>query len=301
MEDTGGWIKLHRKTLKWEWYEDANVFRVFMHLLLTASHLKRRYRGRDLPAGSVVTGRNALADECGLSVQKVRTALDKLQSTGEITITATAHYSIISVLKWDDYQSNNHQSTSNQPAPNQQLTINQPALNHQVTTIQECKNERMEESSGAGIVRFPGGHSIVSDGADSKAVVGAGANKGKQVDVCRDILVDCGYDYLAFEANGGHYRAMIDLLDAGVSVRALEVAAQRCGTPSKIARPPEYIAKVYRANVDAIEREIAIDPHKAALGNAIAAWQKGGKVGPCPRPDDFDANGNPVRRAVNDA
>lgn len=301
MEDTGGWIKLHRKTLNWEWYEDANVFRVFMHLLLTASHLKRRYRGRDLPAGSVITGRNALADECGLSVQKVRTALDKLQSTGEITITATAHYSIISVLKWDDYQSNNQQLTINQPAPNHQLTINQPSVNHQVTTIQECKNERMEEASGAGIVRFPGGHSLVSDVPDRKDVVGAGANKGNQVDACRDILVETGYDWNAFEANGGHYRAMIDLLDGGTSPKALKAAAARCHTPEKIARPPEYIAKVYRANVDAIEREIAVDPHKAAVGSAIAAWQKGGKVGPCPRPDDFDANGEPVRRAVNDA
>jgi TusA-related sulfurtransferase len=301
MIEHDGWIKLHRKTLKWEWYSDANVFRVFMHLLLTASHLKRRYRGRDLPAGSVVTGRNALAEACGLSVQKVRTALDKLQSTGEITITTTAHYSIISILKWDDYQSNNHQVTINQPSSNHQLTINQPSVNHQVTTIQECKKVRMEESSGAGIVRFPGGHSLVSDGADGKAVVGAGANKGKQVDVCRDILVACGYDYLAFEANGGHYRAMIDLLDAGVKVRALEVAASRCGTPARIARPPEYIAKVYRANADDIEREIAVDPHKAAVGEAIAAWQKAGKVGPCPRPDDFDAMGNRVRKAVNDA
>ena len=31
-----GWIKLHRKITEWEWYSDANTFRVFMHLLLTA-------------------------------------------------------------------------------------------------------------------------------------------------------------------------------------------------------------------------------------------------------------------------
>jgi hypothetical protein len=34
----GGYIKLYRSLLKWEWYDDSNVFRVFMHLLLTANY-----------------------------------------------------------------------------------------------------------------------------------------------------------------------------------------------------------------------------------------------------------------------
>ena len=32
-----GFIKLHRKILKWEWYDEPNTMRLFIHLLLTAS------------------------------------------------------------------------------------------------------------------------------------------------------------------------------------------------------------------------------------------------------------------------
>ena len=29
-----GWIKIHRKITEWEWYDDVNTFRLFMHLIL---------------------------------------------------------------------------------------------------------------------------------------------------------------------------------------------------------------------------------------------------------------------------
>ncbi len=302
-EQNLGWIKLHRRMLDWEWYDDPNVFRVWVHILLSVSHSPRRYRGRDIAAGSMIAGRNDLAEQVGLSVQKLRTALEKLASTGEITITPTAKYSIISVVKWDEYQANNQQVTSYQPASNHQPTSNQPATNQQVTTIQECKKERREEDSGAGIVRFPGGHSMVSGSASLSPaqIASAQAERGKQVDACRDILVEFGYDWNAFETNGGHYAPMVDLLEAGVSLDALRKAAGRCGSPQKIAGPPAYIAKVYRQNAAMIADELKVDPQKQALGQAITAWQKAGKVGAVPRLEDFDKAGNAIRRVANDA
>lgn len=40
-----GWICLHRKILKWEWYQDTNTFRVFIHLLLNANWEDTKYMG----------------------------------------------------------------------------------------------------------------------------------------------------------------------------------------------------------------------------------------------------------------
>jgi hypothetical protein len=37
-----GWIKIHRSILEWEWYEDTNTFRLFMHLILKANHKDRK-------------------------------------------------------------------------------------------------------------------------------------------------------------------------------------------------------------------------------------------------------------------
>ena len=44
MENTG-WIKLHRKFLKWEWYSDINTKSLFLHLLLTANHKDKQWQG----------------------------------------------------------------------------------------------------------------------------------------------------------------------------------------------------------------------------------------------------------------
>lgn len=130
-----GYVKLHRKFKQWEWYRDSNVKILFLELLLTANHSATKFKGFNIPAGSVVTGRNALAEQTGLSAQQVRTALNKLKSTSEITSQPTHDFSIISIVNWNDYQS------INQP-PNHQATSQQPASNQPVTTSKECKNEK---------------------------------------------------------------------------------------------------------------------------------------------------------------
>lgn len=32
-----GWLKLHRQITEWEWYDDANTFRLLIHLLIMAN------------------------------------------------------------------------------------------------------------------------------------------------------------------------------------------------------------------------------------------------------------------------
>lgn len=118
-----GWVKLHRRLLDWEWYDDIPVRLVFIHLLLRANHKEKQWRGISIGKGEVVTGRFSLAEEVGLSVQSTRTALNKLKSTNEITIKSTNKYSTISINNWDSYQQDNQQ-------PNKRLTNNQPTTNH---------------------------------------------------------------------------------------------------------------------------------------------------------------------------
>lgn len=137
-----GYIKLHRKLLKWEWYSDPNTFRVFMHLLLTASYEENSFRGHELKAGQVVCGRKQLAKDLGLSERSVRTALEHLKSTNEITIKTTNRFSIITIEKWAMYQSDTDdtdQQTDQQA--DTQATNNRPATDH----TQEVKKLRNKE------------------------------------------------------------------------------------------------------------------------------------------------------------
>lgn len=130
-----GWIKIHRKITEWEWYSDANTMRLFIHLLIIANHKDTNWRGVLVPAGAVLTGRVKLAESLGISQQEVRTSLEHLKATNEITIKSTKKYSIISITNWINYQQDNQQI-------NQQSTNNQPTINH----IQECKNEKNEKN-----------------------------------------------------------------------------------------------------------------------------------------------------------
>lgn len=123
MTNLNGFIKLHRKLLKWEWYSDINVRVLFFHCLLRANHKPEKWQGIELAAGQFITSLGHLAKECGLSEQQTRTALNKLKLTSEITSKSTSRNTIITVNNWKLYQTNNTQD-------NKQITNNQQTNNN---------------------------------------------------------------------------------------------------------------------------------------------------------------------------
>ena len=119
-----GWIKIHRKLLEWEWYDEPNTFRLFMHLLLKANHKPKNYRGVFIESGQVMTGINLLSEQTGLTFQKVRTSLNNLKSTNEITIKTSNKGTIIQIVKYKDYQVSTSEITNEQQTNNKQITTN---------------------------------------------------------------------------------------------------------------------------------------------------------------------------------
>src|SRR3989304_4704278 len=115
-----GYIALHRKILDWEWYKNTNVVRVFFHLLIKANFEKKKWMGIEIMRGSFITSYANLSFETGLSIQQVRTAINKLKSTSEITSIATTEYTVITVVNYDEYQ--NTTKHSNKRATNEQQT-----------------------------------------------------------------------------------------------------------------------------------------------------------------------------------
>ena len=97
-------IKLYKKLLDWEWYDDTNAVRLFIHCLLKANWRETRWHGITIGAGQFITSLPSLAEETHLSIKQVRTALDKLKSTGEVADKAYTKFRIITVNNWDAYQ-----------------------------------------------------------------------------------------------------------------------------------------------------------------------------------------------------
>ena len=106
----GRFIKLYDKILQWEWYSDINTFRLFIHLLLKANYKDLSFEGRTIHRGQLVTSLPSLSAQTGLSVRQVRVSLDKLKLTGEVTSTTYPKYRIITVVKYDSYQSVDRQN-----------------------------------------------------------------------------------------------------------------------------------------------------------------------------------------------
>lgn len=153
MKESNGFIKLHRKITEWEWYHDTNTFRLFLHILLKANFTDGRFEGKVIRRGQLVTSLPSLSKETGLTIQQARTAIDHLKSTGEITVYQQPRYRVITIVKYDQYQTDNRltnsQTTGNQQAGNRQSTGNQQQYkNDKNERKEECKEYSPTESGG---------------------------------------------------------------------------------------------------------------------------------------------------------
>ena len=115
MNGGGGYIKLFRQLIDWEWYRDTNTFRVFLHLLLIANYEDRVCVGVNVPRGSAVITLPEISSELNLTVQQTRTALAHLKNTGEITVHPYNKFSVVEVRNYEKFQGGRYQQTNQQP------------------------------------------------------------------------------------------------------------------------------------------------------------------------------------------
>lgn len=132
------YIFLNRKMLDWGWYKNLNTKAVFIHCLLKANWKEGFFEGEKIPRGSFVTSINQLAEETGLSVAKIRTAIKNLKLTGELTCKGCSKFTVITVKKYDLYQKNDM-------IDNKQIASKQQTNDKQIATIEEGKKGKREE------------------------------------------------------------------------------------------------------------------------------------------------------------
>lgn len=140
------YIKLCDKIVDWEWFTDGNMLKVWLYLLVKAQYADGKYRGVEVKRGQLLTGRKLIASETRLSEQQVRTCINRLKSSGQITIESTNQYSLITIVKYDDYQGSDSYNIQQiiQPA-NLPITNGQPTDNQRITTYKKDKKEKKEK------------------------------------------------------------------------------------------------------------------------------------------------------------
>ena len=145
MKNKSTFIKLDRNIKNWRWYQNANTFRVFVHCLLSANVSPYEFEGITIKRGEFPTSYDKIANTLNLTNQQVRTAINHLKSTGEITTKIYSKFQVISIVNYGYYQDKSTgKPTPNQQAVNIQLTVNQ----QQLKNIKN--NKESKEKSPAG-------------------------------------------------------------------------------------------------------------------------------------------------------
>jgi len=127
--DKTGWIKLHRTLLDWDWADDPKVFALFVTCLLKANHEPNTWRGIDIQRGQFITSLDSLKAQTGLTHRELRTALKKLQKTGEIDKQTTSQNTRITVIQYDKYQERDKPKTNERQTKDKGKTTNKNEKN----------------------------------------------------------------------------------------------------------------------------------------------------------------------------
>ncbi len=135
-----GYVRLYRKIILWQWYRDIAVAHLFRHLILCANYTASNWQGITVSRGQLVSSRQKLAYETGLTEKVVRRCLKVLEKTGEIQLQHTNKYTLITICKYSEYQ-------SDESAVGQQRAINGPAEGRQESINKKRKKSKNVESS----------------------------------------------------------------------------------------------------------------------------------------------------------
>jgi DnaD/phage-associated family protein len=142
----GGWIKVHRKLLQSDIFQNEKLLKVFMYCLMKASHTEYKQlvgmKVVELKPGQFVFGRSKAASELNMSESTVWRYMKLLEKLDSIALKSNNKFSVVTVGKWGDYQS--HDTEGEQQKNNKRTTKEQ-----QMDTNKNLKNLKKSSSSGS--------------------------------------------------------------------------------------------------------------------------------------------------------
>lgn len=150
-----GWVCDYRSLMDWGWYKTPLTAHLFMHCVRKANRCDSYFQGTLVKRGSFITSYEKLAFETGLTVNQVRTSLDKhLLTTGELKKKATNKFTVITVVNYDIYQEknsivhsrqNNKQTTSRSTNKSQAETQTNHKQEPKQNTIKSQSNHNKQQ------------------------------------------------------------------------------------------------------------------------------------------------------------
>lgn len=146
-----GFIKLHRQIIDWEWYQDVNTKSVFIHILLNACYDECRFMGRPVTRGQYITSLSRLSRDLNISVRQVRTALNRLEKTGEIDTQTSNKATLVTICNYDSYQVEEKKSKKKSTSKRQAVDTQPTDISKKEIKIEDKNTIFYQEARGSEI------------------------------------------------------------------------------------------------------------------------------------------------------
>lgn len=108
MAESKGFIKIDRNILEWRWANHPNTAWMFIMLLLMANYQDHDFQNITIHRGQLAVSTGNLAQKTGMSYAQARRTLNNLERTGELTIKRYSKFLVITIVKYDEYQTHDN-------------------------------------------------------------------------------------------------------------------------------------------------------------------------------------------------
>jgi len=151
-----GFISLHRSLLENPVFAHQTALKIWIWLLLKASHKKRFVpikvgKGEaivTINVGEILFGRLKAEEELGIDGSTIYKWIKKFEEQFEmISIKSSSHYSVITIVNWEEYQAKEENGSSNVAAIEQQSSSNVTYKEQHCNTDNNVNNVNKETNS----------------------------------------------------------------------------------------------------------------------------------------------------------
>ena len=104
MAEKSTYVKLDRNLRFWRWFKNPKTVVVWVWLIMSANIEDHDFERETIHRGEVATSRKSISAATGLTEREVRTALEHLKLTGEVSVRIRPKYQVITILRYNDYQ-----------------------------------------------------------------------------------------------------------------------------------------------------------------------------------------------------
>lgn len=146
-----GWLKLYRKSIRSRAFANDGLWKVWTWCLMRANYEKSwatvdiggGTTEVELKPGQFIFGRHKAASELRMKPSTTWKRMLKLKNMQNLTIESNSHYSIVSIMNWEDYQSDDENCNSNS---NKEGTAREQPGNSQGTQYKKDKKPKKSKN-----------------------------------------------------------------------------------------------------------------------------------------------------------